>query len=227
MEAMRKSANSSVGDALQAALLSLDLNGLSSRQVTTALTAEVDRVLGDTGLGSVVREFPTYGRVQPPSGATPRVGHLDFAIVEAERVVLAVEIDRSDKKFSLTKLCHFQDRGAACIWIRWGTDPKVRVPDGVELIYVPLGREASGPKRRTRVSGPRQSDMSYDCPVSPCGSPLARLAPRQLTTRPRTRLGSPFAHVVWHRMVGRSGLSTSTETSLSNAKPRTSSRHHG
>ena len=57
---------STVGVALRKSLLTLDLSGLSSRQVTAEITADVHRVLLGLGMGKVVRELSTGGKLQPP-----------------------------------------------------------------------------------------------------------------------------------------------------------------
>ena len=137
---------STVGVALRESLLTLDLSGLSSRQVTADITAHVYGVLFELGMGKVVRELSTGGRLQPPSSAPPRNGYVDVAVVRGAEVVLVVEIDRSDKRFSLTKLEYFLSHGSQAIWIRWGRATQLDVPAGIELIEIPF-------KRSNRVNG--------------------------------------------------------------------------
>jgi hypothetical protein len=134
---------STIGVALHKSLLTLDLSGLSSQQVTIDISAEVNRVLFGLAMGKVVRELSPGVKLQPPSAAAPRNGFVDFAIVRGAEVVLVVEIDRSDKRFSLTKLEYFLNRGSQAIWIRWGRATQLDVPVGIELIEIPV-------KKRTR-----------------------------------------------------------------------------
>mgnify|MGYP000847671557 CR=1 FL=1 len=129
---------STVGVALRKSLLTLDLSGLSSRQVTAEITADVHRVLLGLGMGKVVRELSTGGKLQPPSAAPPRNGYVDVAVVHGDEVVLVVEIDRSDKRFSLTKLEYFFSNGSQAIWIRWGRATRIDIPIGIELIEIPI-----------------------------------------------------------------------------------------
>jgi tetratricopeptide (TPR) repeat protein len=133
---------SEIGDGLRESLLALDLDGLSSGQITVDITSEVGRVLVRSGSGKVFRELSTGRKVQPPSAAAPRMGYVDFAIVRGGEVAVVVEIDRSDKRFSLTKLEYFRDRGAQAIWIRWGRPTQLTVPDGIELIEIPIAKGA-------------------------------------------------------------------------------------
>ena len=124
--------------ALSSALTAQDVGGLSTRQITSIYSSVIESVLKNSYTCRVLREFPTEGRLNPPSGAVPRRGIVDFAVVDRDDVLLVVELDRSDKHFSVTKLEHFAARGARCIWVRWGKAPKITIPREIELIYVRL-----------------------------------------------------------------------------------------
>lgn len=90
-----------IGDALRQSLADLNLDGLSRSQVTTTISKVVRTVLEDSGLGTVYSEMSTGARLQPPSGKVPRLGYVDFAIAGGSGVLVALEIDGSDKRFSL------------------------------------------------------------------------------------------------------------------------------
>jgi len=120
-----------IGRTLHRSLTMLDLDGLPNTGITARISTEVARVLAESGLGKVYRELSTGDRLQPPTSSAPRRGYVDFAVIRADVVVLVIEIDRSDKRFSLTKLEHFRERGAAVIWVRWGKPTRLQVPDGV------------------------------------------------------------------------------------------------
>ncbi len=127
-----------IGRTLHRSLTMLDLDGLPNTGITARISTEVARVLAESGLGKVYRELSTGDRLQPPTSSAPRRGYVDFAVIRADVVVLVIEIDRSDKRFSLTKLEHFRERGAAVIWVRWGKPTRLQVPDGVELVEIPV-----------------------------------------------------------------------------------------
>jgi len=127
-------------EALRRELEGQDVDGLSTRQITYLYSSVIHAVLTNSGLGEVVREFPTKMKILPPTGAAPRTGIVDFAVVRDKRVVLALELDQADKKFSLTKLEHFAAGGARTIWIRWGRAPQILIPEGIELIVIKRDR---------------------------------------------------------------------------------------
>ena len=67
-----------------------------------------------------------------------RTGHsyrglLDFVIGQW----LAIEIDSSNKHWSLTKLLHAGQLGYVPVWVRWFTPHRLYVPTAVHLIVLP------------------------------------------------------------------------------------------
>jgi hypothetical protein len=60
-------------------------------------------------------------------------GYLDFVIGES----LAIEIDSTNKRWSLMKLEHAAQFGFAPVWIRWYSAQSFSVPTTVRLIMLP------------------------------------------------------------------------------------------
>ena len=48
--------------------------------------------------------------------------------------LFAIQVDSSNRKTSLDKLVVMKERGFTAIWVRWKTEVKHHVPDGVVLI---------------------------------------------------------------------------------------------
>lgn len=60
-------------------------------------------------------------------------GYLDF-VLEKGNERFAIEIDSSNKKWSLQKLLHAHGLGYKAIWIRWCVPMRINVPNDVYLI---------------------------------------------------------------------------------------------
>jgi tetratricopeptide (TPR) repeat protein len=166
-----------VADALHVALTEQDVRGLSNRQVTSIYSATILNVLKASNLGEVVRELRTSAKLQPESGALPRHGIVDFAVKRDGHVVLAVELDGSDKSFSVTKLQYFAALGARCIWIRWGRSPRIAVPSEIEVI---TPEEASVHRHRTYMDV--ELSVFLHAPALPVYSHQGVAEPRQTYT---------------------------------------------
>jgi len=61
-------------------------------------------------------------------------GLVDIVIKNPEGIGYAVEIDRSNKKWSLEKLLHAHSIGYVPIWVRWCAKINVQIPDVINLI---------------------------------------------------------------------------------------------
>jgi len=62
-----------------------------------------------------------------------RRGYLDF-VLEKDNKKFAIEVDSSNKKWSLQKLLHAHTLGYRPIWIRWCIPVRISVPSDVYLI---------------------------------------------------------------------------------------------
>tara|TARA_Y100000766_G_scaffold173834_1_gene149271 strand:- start:439 stop:870 length:432 start_codon:yes stop_codon:yes gene_type:complete len=54
---------------------------------------------------------------------------------------LVIEIDSSNKKWSLRKLEKCSEKGWDCLWIRWGPNAPIPTPEDVMCIYIPFIEE--------------------------------------------------------------------------------------
>ena len=133
---------------LQTNLQALDFSGLSTRQTTAILTTKVAAILRDLHTGEVRLEHPCPNPIVSPTTGKLRQGYLDLALIENGRIAVAIEIDRSNKRFSLAKLEAMKSIGALCIWVRWKTLPVLSTNDGIHVISL-AGDRASARNRKT------------------------------------------------------------------------------
>ena len=61
-------------------------------------------------------------------------GLCDFALITPDGKKIVIEIDSSNKKWSLTKLIEAHHLGNDAIWIRWNYPIKLDVPDCIHVI---------------------------------------------------------------------------------------------
>ena len=61
-------------------------------------------------------------------------GLIDIIIKRPEGMPYAIEIDSSNKKWSLEKLLHAYRKGYVPIWIRWCTKINIKIPSVINLI---------------------------------------------------------------------------------------------
>lgn len=52
--------------------------------------------------------------------------------------LIAVEIDRGNKSWSIKKLAHAVSLGYAALWIKWGGPIRIDVPSQIAVLYIPL-----------------------------------------------------------------------------------------
>ena len=111
-----------------------------SRAITKALTRAV-RQWARSGGHRVEQEV----RIEVPgyvskAGNKRSTGYLDFVITcggeHEPRKRIALEIDRSNKRFSVAKLVAALDEGFESVWIKWGTPVRVDVPSQVHLVQL-------------------------------------------------------------------------------------------
>ena len=62
-----------------------------------------------------------------------RRGYLDF-VLEKDNERFAIEVDSSNKRWSLQKLRHARSLGYGPIWIRWCVPIRIAVPEDVYMI---------------------------------------------------------------------------------------------
>lgn len=126
-------------DDLAAVLFALDEGGLS----TAAVTARITRVVTDWALTkgwSVRREARVI--------VDDRLGFVDLVVGRAGLAPdLAIEIDSTDKSWSVHKLRHAAAAGMRAVWIRWGDEEWAGVYHDVDVIQLPA-RRRSAPRPR-------------------------------------------------------------------------------
>jgi hypothetical protein len=137
-------------DELATELFRLDAGRLATSGVTKHITRAIVRWAD--GRAWRVR---TEARVEV--GAEMSAGQLGFVDVIVARggglPDVAIEIDSTDKPWSVVKLQHAVRAGMHAIWVRWGDDEWAGIYDEVDVIQLRL-------QRRTRTRAPdRQLTM--------------------------------------------------------------------
>ena len=130
--------NSADIDDLAALLFALD----TQRLRTAAVTSRITRAVAEwaTARSWAVR---TEALVLPGTDAVsdPRAGYLDVVVRRGGgQPDLAIEIDSTQKTWSLDKLRHAASAGMHAIWIRWGEEDWPGVYEDVDVIQLRLER---------------------------------------------------------------------------------------
>jgi hypothetical protein len=99
------------------------LRDVAPRASTGVITQSLQRWAEATGLQSAVEVT-----VPVPNDAG-HWGRVDLILTARDGRALVIEIDRTHKPWSLAKLRHAQDAGAAAVWIRWGKGPFTKPVD--------------------------------------------------------------------------------------------------
>jgi hypothetical protein len=63
-----------------------------------------------------------------------RKGLVDMIIKSPEGIEYAIEIDSSNKKWSLEKLLHAHSKGYVPVWVRWCAKIDIEIPAVINLI---------------------------------------------------------------------------------------------
>jgi len=130
-----------VTDELATTLFALDTRALTTQAVTKSITAEIVRWALSCGW-----QVRTEARVELPLPADGRrrVGFVDVLIRRAPpEADVAIEIDSTDKPWSVAKLKHAAAAGMHAIWVRWGDEAWAGVYDEVDVIQLPQTRRSA------------------------------------------------------------------------------------
>ena len=126
-------------DALAGLLFEIDTGRLTTAATTRAITRAIARWAHNQGWA-----VKTEARVNVP--AKPRAAQLGFVDVLVSRgnahPEVAIEIDSTDKPWSVVKLQHAAAAGMHAIWVRWGDDAWAGVYDDVDVIQLRLTRRS-------------------------------------------------------------------------------------
>ena len=136
---MREAAETSISDELAAELFALDVGTRGTAAVTADITLVVVRWAHRRGWSA-----RTEARVQPDRAGPSGLGFVDVLIRRGRGLPdLAIEIDSTDKAWSLEKLRHAVAGGMDAIWIRWGDDEWAGAYDEVDVIQLPARRRTT------------------------------------------------------------------------------------
>ena len=129
-------------DALATELFGLELRRLTTASVTASITRAIVRMA--RGYGWHVR---TEARVEVPlavgAGWAEQLGFVDVLVSRGRPFPdVAIEIDSTDKPWSVLKLQHVAAAGMHAIWVRWGDDLWAGVYEDIDVIQLPTLRRA-------------------------------------------------------------------------------------
>src|SRR5215831_14117164 len=105
-------------DSLATELFALELARLTTAAVTAAITRAIVRMARSHGW-----QVRTEARVEVPLlvGVAEQLGFVDVLISRGHEFGdVAIEIDSTDKLWSVVKLQHAAAAGMHAIWVRWG-----------------------------------------------------------------------------------------------------------
>ena len=128
-------------DCLATELFALDLRSLTTAAVTAAITRAIVRMA--RGCGWRVR---TEARVDVPvrCGVSEQLGFVDVLVSRGRPLPdVAIEIDSTDKPWSVVKLQHVAAAGMHAIWVRWGDEAWAGVYEDVDVIQLPALRRSA------------------------------------------------------------------------------------
>jgi len=137
-------------DELATHLFAVDLRDLSTSAVTRAITCAIVRLGHDRGW-----QVRTEARVevQLAVGAAEQLGFVDVLISRGgESPHVAIEIDSTDKAWSVVKLQHAAAAGMHAVWVRWGDDAWAGVYDDIDVIQIPTLRKAETRPARSQLT---------------------------------------------------------------------------
>jgi hypothetical protein len=124
-------------DELAGALFRLDTGTLTTRAVTARITAVVVK-------WAAARGWKARMEARVGVGEVARLGYVDVIVLRQPAAPdLAIEIDSTDKPWSVDKLRHAAAAGMHPIWIRWGDDDWAGAFADVDVIQLPLRRRAA------------------------------------------------------------------------------------
>ena len=136
---MNERPSRTISDELAAVLFAVELGRRGTGAVTRELTRAIVRWAHSRGW-SARTEAPVQPALAGPSG----FGYVDVLIRRGPALAdVAVEIDSTDKPWSLAKLRHAALGGMHAIWIRWGDDKWAGAFDEVDVIQLPALRRTT------------------------------------------------------------------------------------
>jgi hypothetical protein len=112
---------------------------------TAVVTAQITRAVVDWARS---RGWPTRREARVGVGDAARLGWIDVVVLRGPDLAdLAIEIDSTDKPWSVDKLRHAVAAGMEGLWIRWGDDDWAGAFDDVDVIQLPLARRQASRAR--------------------------------------------------------------------------------
>lgn len=126
-------------DDLAQLLFEIDTSRLTTAATTRAITRAIVRWAHAQGWA-----VKTEARVDvPATPAAAQLGYVDVLVSRGNALPdVAIEIDSTDKPWSVVKLQHAAAAGMHAIWVRWGDDAWAGVYDDVDVIQLRLIRRS-------------------------------------------------------------------------------------
>lgn len=139
-------------DDLAGVLFGLDTSTLTTGAVTARITRAILEWAAERGWAA--RGEARVG-VAPQVGERAQLGFVDVIVRRSPAEPdLAIEIDSTDKQWSVTKLRHAAAAGMHAIWIRWGDDAWAGAYEDIDVIQLPVARRPA-----SRATAERQMSL--------------------------------------------------------------------
>ncbi|MEU7901530.1 hypothetical protein [Actinoplanes sp. NPDC049118] len=138
-------------DDLAAWLARLTFAGLTQDEVTARIIDAV-AAWGDAQGWRVYRRAPSVVTLPPPMDKQHSV--LDVALARPGAPPVVVEVDHTDRKRTIGKLCAEAEAGRVAVWVRWGPGRFTEPPAPIRMIPLPVTRSRGRYARSTEPERP-------------------------------------------------------------------------
>lgn len=142
-------------DDLEAWLARLTFADLTQDEVTARIIDAVAAWGAEQGW-RVYRRAPSVVTLPPPMDKQHSV--LDVALARPGAPPVVVEVDHTDRKRTIEKLCAEAEAGRVAVWVRWGPGRFTDPPAPIRMVTLPVTRQRG---RYTRSTEPDRAAPAH------------------------------------------------------------------
>ncbi|MBF6215779.1 hypothetical protein IU487_32800 [Nocardia puris] len=144
----KDSETAQLASSLTSWLADVRVTGLSAREATALITEQTVRWAHANGWTVDLEREALIAR---RTGRRMYHGHLDvFCWRDDHLPCIAIEIDRSNKRWSVEKLLAEADTGNIALWVRWYGTTRIVLPNTVGLVDISATAAFERPRREPR-----------------------------------------------------------------------------
>lgn len=129
---------------LAALLYTLDQRERTTAEMTAYITATIVRWAMFAGWVCRTEARVRFGH---DGRGRARIGYVDILVSRTNSADLAIEIDSTQKPWSMEKLRHLADSGLSSIWVRWGDAVWAGADNAVHVIQLSIPRSRRSRRR--------------------------------------------------------------------------------